>query len=258
MEVNFFLIIFIILIIIVTIFFPISGYNSIKKLKKSIAGRDYSKRIKFYRETILWSWIPFFLIFLLIPISGISLNDIGIKWFHIDTSSLTKWVVYPSIGFYILYLLYNIYSIIVFKSNKESREKAAKGVPDNFRSLLPITQKEKRVWSLVSISAGTTEEILYRGYLFYALAIVFPYLSLIHILFITTIIFGIGHVYLGKEAIKSTVLGLLFGIFYIVFDSVIPVIIIHIAQDLVVRDILVEEIDKENTATNNGSRCTTL
>ena len=251
MEINFFLITFIILIIILFIFFPISGYNSIKKLKKSIADGDYSKRIKFYRETILWSWIPLFLVFLMILISGISLNDIGIKWIHIDTSSLTKWVVYPAIGFYIIYLLYNIYSIIIFKSNKESRAKAAKGIPDDLKFLFPITQKEKRVWSLVSISAGITEEILYRGYLFYALPIVFPYLSLIHILFITTIIFGIGHVYLGKEAIKSAVLGLFFGIFYIVFDSVIPVIIIHIAQDLVVRDILEEEFDKKNTATNN-------
>ncbi len=251
MEINFFLIIFIIQILILTIFFPISGYNDFKRLKKSIADGDNYKKIKYYHGVIFWSWVPIFLIFLLVPISGLSVGSIGIKWIQIDTSSLSKWVVYPTIGFYIFYLLYNIYSIIIFKFNKESRTKAAKGIPDDLKSLLPITQKEKRVWSLVSISAGTTEEILYRGYLFYALAIVFPYLSLIHILFITTIIFGIGHVYLGKEAIKSTVLGLLFGIFYIVFDSVIPVIIIHIAQDLVLRDILEEEIDKKNTATNN-------
>lgn len=243
-EVNFFLIVFIILIIILTIFLPISGYNSIKKLKKSIAGGDNSIKIKFYRETIFWSWIPIFLIFLLIPISGISIENIGIKWIHIDTSSFSKWFVYPVIGFYILYLLYNIYSIIIFKSNKESRAKAAKSISDDFRIFFPITQKEKRVWSLVSISAGLTEEILYRGYLFYALAIVFTNLSLIHILFISTLIFGIGHIYQGKEVIKSTILGLILGIFYIVFDSVIPVIIFHIVQDLVVRDILEEEIEE--------------
>lgn len=28
------------------------------------------------------------------------------------------------------------------------------------------------------------------------------------------------------------------GIFYIVFDSIIPIAILHIAQDLIVRDIL--------------------
>ena len=249
-EFNFFLIIFIILIVILTIFYPISGHYEIKKLKKSIADGDNNKKIKFYHETIFWSWIPVILILLLLLISGISVDSIGIKWIHIDTSSLSKWVVYPVIGFYFFYLLYYIYLIIIFKSNKDSRAKAAKRIP-NFRWIFPITSKEKSAWSLLSISAGITEEIVYRGYLFYALAIVFPNLSLIHILFITVLIFGIGHIYLGMEVIKATILGLIFGIFYIVFDSVIPVIIIHIVQDLALRDIFEEEIEKiNNTATN--------
>jgi len=243
-EFNFFLIIFIILIVILTIFYPISGHYEIKKLKKSIADGDNNKKIKFYHETIFWSWIPVILIFLLLLISGISVDSIGIKWIQIDTSSLSTWVIYPTIGFYIFYLLYNIYLIIIFKSNKKSRAKATKSIPDDFKWFFPITQREKRVWSLVSISAGITEEIVYRGYFFYALAIFFPNLSLIYILLITTLIFGIGHIYLGKEVIKSTILGLIFGIFYIVFDSVIPVIIIHITQDLTVRDMLEEEMGK--------------
>ena len=105
----------------------------------------------------------------------------------------------------------------------------------------PITKKEKQVWSMLSVSAGITEEIVYRGYLFYALPVIFPSLSLLHILLLSTAIFGMGHIYLGKEAIRATLLGLMFGVFYIVFDSVIPLIIVHIAQDLVMRDLLEEE-----------------
>uniref|UniRef100_UPI003569BED9 CPBP family intramembrane glutamic endopeptidase n=1 Tax=Muriicola sp. TaxID=2020856 RepID=UPI003569BED9 len=58
---------------------------------------------------------------------------------------------------------------------------------------------------------------------------------------LSTLIFGVGHLYLGKEVLKSTFLGLLFGIYYIVFDSLYPVMLIHTVQDLVVRDILQEE-----------------
>lgn len=119
--------------------------------------------------------------FFLLPISCISLDSIGIKWIQIETASLSTWVIYPTIGFYIFYLLYNIYSILIFKYNKESRAKAAKSIPDDFKWFFPITQKEKRAWNIVSISAGTTEEIVYRGYLFYAFAIFFPNLSLIYI-----------------------------------------------------------------------------
>lgn len=235
-----------------TIIFPVLGYISIKKLKKSISDGVHEK-IKFYRETIIWSWILVFLILLLIPISGIDLNSIGIKRIDIDTSSLDKWVVYTSIGLYVLYLLYNIYLIIILKSSKDSRAKASKSIPNDFKQFLPITKEEKWVWNFVAISAGITEEIIYRGYLFYALAIVFPSLSLIQILFVATLLFGIGHIYQGTKVIKPTIIGLIFGAFYIVFDSVFPIIILHIALDLVIRDILDEEIEKtNNTATDNG------
>jgi len=242
-EYNFFLLIFIILLIMLTILYPISGVKVINKLKKSYGDGSTNRKVGFYRETILWSWFPLLLIFLLIPISNIGLADIGLKWIQIDFSSLSKWIVYPVIGFYLLHLFQNIYYIIVFKINNEKREKVAKGIADDFKWFLPITKKEKLVWNYLSISAGITEEILYRGYFFFALAIIFPALNLVSILLVSTLIFGIGHIYLGKEVIKSTLLGLIFGIYFIVFDSVIPVIIIHITQDLVLRDIIVEEFE---------------
>lgn len=237
LTMNFFLIVFIILIIILTIFFPISGYYEVKKLKRSNANGDV-KKIKFYRDTILWSWAPIFLIFLVIYFSGISIDNIGLKWINIDSTAFGKWVVIPIIGFYIFFLLYNIYLIFFFKNSSQNRTATEKELVHNFSWFLPQTQKEKKMWVLVSLSAGITEEILYRGYMFYALAIVFPSLSIIHILIISTLIFGVGHVYLGKEVIKSAILGFIFGLFYIVFDSVIPVIIIHIAQDLVMTNML--------------------
>lgn len=240
MEINFFLIVFVILMVILIILFPISGYHEMRKLKKGLAEGN-NQKVKFYRDSIIWSWIPIILVFLLIPVSGVSLENIGIKWIQIDTSSFSKWFVYPTIGFYILHLTFNIYSIIIFRFNEESRVKAEKNIPDDVRWLLPVTQKEKSTWRSLSVTAGITEEVLYRGYLFYALAILFPNLTLIHILFISTLIFGIVHIYLGKGAIKSTLLGLAFGTFYIVFNSVIPVIIVHITQDLVAKDILKEK-----------------
>jgi membrane protease YdiL (CAAX protease family) len=241
MEINSFLITFIILIVITTIIYPISGYYEMRKLKKSFAEGDKHKKVKYYYNNIFWSWIPILLILIMLPISGVKMDSIGFKWIDLQTSSISKWIVFPSIVIYFLYLLYNIYSIIIFKYDKESRVKAAKGITNDFKWIFPITRKEKRVWTQLAITAGITEEILYRGYLFYSLAIIFPNLSLIQILFIVTLIFGIGHIYLGKEAIKSTLIGFFLGIFYIVFNSIIPVIIVHIAQDLVVRDLLEEE-----------------
>lgn len=236
-EINFFLITFIILLIILMVYFPISGYVEVKKLKKEIAEGDNSKRIKFYYSTIFWLWLPTALVFLALIISKINIENIGIKWIDTTTFSVPKWFISSSIGFYIIHLFFNVYSIITFKFNKKSREKAAKSVPEDFKWIFPVTRKEKKVWTFTSITAGITEEIIYRGYFFYTLKSIFPGLSIIHLLIITTLIFGIGHIYLGKDAIKSTLLGLIFGIYYTVFGSIIPVIIIHVTQDIVLRDI---------------------
>lgn len=236
---NFFLIIFILILILLIIYYPISGYYEIKRLKNQSSNSN--EKIKFYHNTIIWAWVPILLIFSLIPLSELSLNDIGIKWVNFDTSTLPKWFLYTSIGLYIIHLIQNIYSIIVFKYHKKSRDKVAQSISEDHKWFLPINQREKQLWTRVSISAGITEEILYRGYLFFALETIFPSLSIIFILLISTLIFGIGHIYLGKDVIKSTFIGFLFGVYYIAFDSVFPIIIIHIAQDLVIRDLFNED-----------------
>ncbi len=234
LEINGFLIIFIFLIILLTIVYPISGYLQYKKLKKNTS-KDKNQKLKEYRDIILWSWVPLLIILLSMPLSGIGLNDLGIKSIDLNNSSLNKWIIFPAIGLYGIYLLYNIYSILVLKFNKKVRIGLAKKMPKDYKAFLPITKEEKRTWGFVAISAGITEEIVYRGYLFFSLSVLFPNLSIFIILLISTLIFGIGHIYQGRESIKPTLIGLFFGFFYIVFNSIIPIILLHIFQDLIVK-----------------------
>jgi hypothetical protein len=57
------------------------------------------------------------------------------------------------------------------------------------------------------------------------------------------VVFGIGHIYQRKEVYKPLLAGIYFGFLYIVLGSVIPVIIVHTLQDLVVTN-LIEEPQK--------------
>ena len=246
MEIDYFLIGFIILLLITVILFPISGYVEFRKLRKKFLEGDRSQKVKFYRQNIIWSWVPVILIMVVIAVSGHEPDAIGFKWISIDTVSLSKWIVYPAIVLYLVYLAYTIYSIVILKVNNASRAKAAGSIPEDMKIMLPITKKEKRTWDYLALTAGITEEILYRGYFFFALAVIFPGLSIGYILIISTLLFGIGHVYQGKEAIRSTLLGFFYGLFYIVFNSLIPVIIVHVAQDLIVRNLLDEESSHKN------------
>ena len=248
-EINFFLITFIVFIIILTVYYPISGHKTVKKLKARIASGDNSVKTKFYYGTALWSWGLSIAIIISLIISNASMKAIGIRWIDFNTYSVPKWITYVIVGFYCIHLIFNLYSIVLFKFNEKSRIKAAKSVPNHLKWIFPISKKEKQAWTFTSITAGITEEIMYRGYLFFALKIIFLQLNVIHLLVISTLIFGLGHIYLGKEVIKSTLLGLFFGVYYIVFGSLIPVIIIHIAQDLVLRDMF-KSNSKESSDSN--------
>jgi membrane protease YdiL (CAAX protease family) len=231
---------FVIIILFAGIVSPIAGYWEYKQLKEEIA-QGKNNKLKQYQNTILWSWIPIIFIVLLIPLSGLKIEDIGLRKIDIASSSLSNWIAIPVIAIYIIYLFYNIYSIIILKYSKETRVKSAEQIPQEYWVFLPVTQKEKQTWDWVALTAGITEEILYRGYIFFALALFYPNISLAIILLISTCLFGIGHIYQGVDAIKPTIIGLLFGVFYITFNSLLPVILIHIVQDLVVRNLLDEK-----------------
>lgn len=239
-EISFFFVFFVVLIFYLSVIAPVSGYIEHKKLKQSLSN-GLNKKLSEYHHTIIWSWIPVVLIFVLLPLSNVTLSDIGFRWININTSALSKWIVIPFIALCLIYLLYNIYSIVILKISKKARTEASKKLPVHIKLFLPITRQEKKTWVYVALTAGITEEIVYRGYLFFALGFLFPSLSIFHILLISTFLFGIGHIYQGKEVIKPTILGLLFGFSYIIFDSIIPIIVLHIVQDLVVTDLVDEE-----------------
>lgn len=226
-------IVFIILMVIVTIIYPVLGYFQEKNLKQRF-DQSANLKLRWYFETILSSWLPLLPIALLFPLGYVTFADLGFKGINLKACGFNNWLVYSAVVLAVLYFAYNIYSILVLKFDEKSRKKATKGFPEEMKMYLPISKKEKSVWIVVATSAGITEEIIYRGYLFFALHYFFPQLSVVSVLLISTLLFGLGHIYQGKEAIKPTIIGLFLGLFYLVFDSIVPVILIHAAQDLVV------------------------
>ncbi len=93
-------------------------------------------------------------------------------------------------------------------------------------------------WTLISITAGLTEEFQYRGFLSLALTQLFPALNLPLTAIICSIIFGLGHNYQGISGVVRTgLIGLFFYALYISTGSIIPGIILHFAIDLSAKDL---------------------
>lgn len=237
MEKLSFLIIFVLLSALLFFVYPITGYIQMRKLRKNVNMSKYNKK-SWYLESIIWAWIPVVIILFLFPLANINTQDLGLKWINLKNSVLPHWVVISSVILYVVYLIYNVYSIIILRTNKKARKKVADSFDKDYKLYFPASKQERKYWFFLATTAGITEEIIYRGYLFFALAFVFPDISIVAILLISTLLFGLGHIYQGTEAIKPTLIGLLFGVFYLAFGSILPIIVVHAIQDLVVIDIL--------------------
>lgn len=128
-------------------------------------------------------------------------------------------------------------TIVVFRAVA-----VATGAGDSplLRDLLPRTPREKRVFALLSVAAGVSEELAYRGYAIGALA---PLLGTGGAAAATSFVFGILHGYQGLlGTLRTTVMGGLLAWGFLASGSLWPAIVAHCAIDLVAGIVLGERL----------------
>jgi membrane protease YdiL (CAAX protease family) len=98
--------------------------------------------------------------------------------------------------------------------------------------IFPHSNHESIVFCGLAFTAGICEEFFYRGFVFAALSeLSTPTWA---ILLASSVLFGFAHAYQGRGGILSTLLlGIVFGTVRILYHSLVPVILWHIAVDLV-------------------------
>lgn len=99
--------------------------------------------------------------------------------------------------------------------------------------LIPNTPEEQRWMAAVSIGAGISEELLFRGFLFYYVALWFSHINNLECVLLTSLIFGMGHLYQGWKGILSTAfVGLVFAVLYVLTGNLLAPMIVHATMDL--------------------------
>jgi CAAX protease family protein len=95
--------------------------------------------------------------------------------------------------------------------------------------LLPHTPSERKLFRLVSVTAGVCEEVLFRGFLIWYLA---GWIGPLAAVILSSLLFGAGHMYLGiDQAPKTAFAGLVFAIIAVASGSLWPAILLHAAID---------------------------
>lgn len=220
--------------------YPATGYLQTKNFKNHLQRRSYNK-VAWYKASIIWSWLPTLIIVPIILLNGYSLKNLGFILPSAHINNVSPTLFYIALSLSSLYFAYNIYCMVSFRFSESVRIHHAQKIPQFIKSILPVTAKEKQMWSMLAATAGITEELLYRGYLFFAILLLFGEVHPAVIIGVSSLLFAIGHIYQGKEVIKPALAGLFLCLVFYFTGSIYIVIILHIFQDLVAKDLLKEE-----------------
>ena len=228
---------------------PISGRRSFARFLAQEAAEGETARIRFYRSWTVQGCVTALLaIALVLVLPGIGLADIGFRAPDIagvDRFGITGGSVSTStIAGMITGVLLAVVMVIVASRVKAWRagrgtgggKPAAepRGQMTAILPMLPRTRAGRRGWAMLSLSAGVTEEITYRGLLLLTLAVALPStIPRVALVITAAVLFGLAHWYQGWTGIVSTALvgGVMAGL-YLSTGSLLVPMILHTLFDL--------------------------
>lgn len=189
-------------------------------------GEEPSDLRRSYRHTMLVLWGTAILIILVWAISGRPWEELGFAFTTDLGSYLSIALALATSGF----LFFQYLQVVL--SNK-AREKVIAQIEKTpaLLKVLPKTSRDYRSFKLLGVTAGITEEIIFRGFLIWGLSLWFD-LWLASVL--ALIVFVLSHLYQESmaELVKIAFVGAIFTVLYLMSGSLITAIFTHIMIDL--------------------------
>jgi peptidyl-prolyl cis-trans isomerase A (cyclophilin A) len=205
-----------ILIFILFAFQPVYGYFEGRRYEARAKAGELVDRVVFYRQTMWVEWA--------------FLAVLCASWFMLRRPPEDLGFVTPGgpgfwIGLVLLtaatgFLLYSWRS--AKNATAAEKSKQSKYVQE-VAHYLPQSALELQSFYRVSVTAGIVEEIVYRGFVLWYLALLMPMWAAV---VVSSLAFGVGHIYQGVNgATRAGLVGLAFAIFYVVTGSIwLPII----------------------------------
>ncbi len=232
---------------------PLLGLRRYQRARKRATGGVFV-RARYYVNAILREWLWLALVVIVIALTSAPLADFGLvtpgDW-GTTLSLIVLGLIAALIGLGIIFL--------PFKATW--RKRLAGGIAP-VRHILPRTRAERWLWIALSISAGTCEEVVFRGFLtWYFLQVgallgwpVFSANAFLAALALSTLIFGLEHAYQGKRGILLTaLLGAVFAYCYAVTGSLLLPIALHVfvdARNAFIPPSLLKILDEQTAVAN--------
>lgn len=192
------------------------------KLRLQLEEDPDGARTRLFRGALFQPW-------LLVALGAVSWMLQDRSWTEFGFTVPEGWRLWVSIAIVASVAAYHGWGIASVARSAETRanlrEQAA-----NYSAVLPHSRRDLVLFSGVSVTAGFTEEFLFRGYCIVALA---PWLGWWGAAALSTLCFAVGHAYQGAGGILRTgIVGALYVILVALSGSLWPAIALHAVIDL--------------------------
>ncbi|MFL6139876.1 MAG: CPBP family intramembrane glutamic endopeptidase [Frankiaceae bacterium] len=203
---------------------PLAGRLRYRALAMPGPGTD---RSAFYRRTLARQWLLTGVVVLAVLASGVAPGDIGLAVHLRAALSLA-----PEVAELVVVAL--LVALVLRRQARRRPDRAwAERLLRPVAALLPRTAPERRAFAVLAVTAGITEEVLYRGIVTLWFAQTWPWLGLGGALAASSVAFGLAHSYQGRAGMLLTGgAGYALGVMYAATGSLLVPMLVHAFIDL--------------------------
>ena len=219
----------------------VSGYRAALRLRGAVISQR--ERVRRYQASILWNVLSASAVLFIAVLSPMTLFDLGVRPFQFPKTGIERVLGIGSLLVADALALLFLYQMFAFLFSAPFRSEQAAGLKRRRESggwydrvvdnLIPRARVEKGWFAFSAITAGISEEIVFRGFALHLLSTVFPLISPYILAVAAGILFGLAHSYQGaRGVVKTALIGVLFGLLYLGTDSLLLCVLLHTLFDL--------------------------
>jgi uncharacterized protein len=215
---------------------PVAGHV----LHRRFEGRlrtDPGARRSFYLRLLILEWgLSLLALVVWLATPGVSAGQVGLRWPQQWPGPVTGLVVLLVVAFVVVSTRALRSGALLEAAEPVRRPgegRHAEPAGHATLALLPRTAGERRLFTVVGVTAGVCEEWLYRGFFLAVVAALAGGLQTWLLVVVAAVAFGLAHFYQGAVGILTTgVLGGVMAALYLQTGSLLLPVLLHAAIDL--------------------------
>jgi len=210
---------------------PAWDFYATRRLKKNPGS---AQKIGYYKTLCALLWLASLVAVVAVGFHGVfTIASISGDAAWLFGHALVRLLVETGIVLFVGLTFLSYITVAWKKLNNRPRTYRSAEALKSFEYFFPATRTERRWWVLVCITAGCCEETLFRGFMLHYLHVLPWTLNLTLALLISSLIFGLNHLYGGVGGVVgSAAAGFLFGLLFMLSGNLLLPVILHALMDL--------------------------